>query len=61
MIKATSKQACASVKHVGSDRLDLDATKEDDKSICGHGIDMGQIGGKHHDTRCTTDFGSAGA
>ena len=48
------------VKWVGSAKRDLDAMPDDVKDMFGHAIDLAQAGGKHHDAKVMTGFGSAG-
>ena len=55
-----SKQPRKPVKWVGSAKRDLDAMSEDVKDVFGHAIDLAQAGGKHHDAKALTGFGSAG-
>ena len=55
-----SKQVRKPLKWVGSAKRDLDAMPEDVKDVFGHAIDLAQTGGKHHDAKVLTGFGSAG-
>jgi len=48
------------IKWVGSAKRDLDAMPEDVKDMFGHAIDLAQAGGRHHDAKVMTGFGSAG-
>lgn len=59
-MRKMSKSPRKPLKWIGSAKRDLDAMPEDVKDVFGHAIDLAQAGGKHHDAKAMSGFGSAG-
>jgi len=59
-MRKMSKSPRKPLKWIGSAKRDLDAMPEEVKDVFGHAIDLAQAGGKHHDAKAMSGFGSAG-
>ena len=60
IMRKMSKSPRKPLKWIGSAKRDLDAMPEEVKDVFGHAIDLAQAGGKHHDAKAMSGFGSAG-